>query len=388
MAQETRLPKYRKQSSKGEDRAFVELDGRRVYLGKYGSKVSRERYRRIIAERDAGGTFVEGSCSEITITELVAAFWDHAETYYRRPDGTKTNEITTLRYVLKPLIELYGSERVATFGPKRLKAVRERMIKMRWCRSSINKNMSRIRSVFRWGVENEIVAPNVLHGLQALRGLSRGRTEAVESEPVLPVPDGHINAVCPFVSSQVWALIQLQLHTGARAGELVGLRAVDIDTSGRVWAFRPEYHKTSHHEIKRVIFFGPTSQAILRPFMADRPIDAPLFSPREAEAERHAEAETHRRPDQQPNERKTNRKIGDVYTVGSYRRRIHRACVESETPQWSPHRLRHNAATRLRAEAGIDVAQTVLGHRIGSVITELYAEANVSKAIEIVRRIG
>ena len=35
----------------------------------------------------------------------------------------------------------------------------------------------------------------------------------------------HIDAIKPFVSRQVWALVQLQLLTGARAGELVGMRA-------------------------------------------------------------------------------------------------------------------------------------------------------------------
>jgi integrase len=44
------------------------------------------------------------------------------------------------------------------------------------------------------------------------------------------------------VSRQVWALIQLQLLTGARAGELVGMRPIDLDTSGRIWMFSPQEH--------------------------------------------------------------------------------------------------------------------------------------------------
>ena len=56
--------------------------------------------------------------------------------------------------------------------------------------------------------------------------------------------------------------------------------------------------------------------------------------------------------------------------------------------RWSPNRLRHNAATNLREEFGLDVAQTVLGHRIGSQVTELYAEANVRKAIEAIKKVG
>ncbi len=56
--------------------------------------------------------------------------------------------------------------------------------------------------------------------------------------------------------------------------------------------------------------------------------------------------------------------------------------------RWHPHQLRHNAATNLRREYGLDLAQTILGHRMGSIVTELYAEANVSKAMDVVAKIG
>ena len=65
-----------------------------------------------------------------------------------------------------------------------------------------------------------------------------------------------------------------------------------------------------------------------------------------------------------------------------------RACKAAGVPEWTPHRLRHNAATNLRREHGIDIAQTVLGHRLGSGITELYAEANVAKAKDVIAKIG
>lgn len=56
--------------------------------------------------------------------------------------------------------------------------------------------------------------------------------------------------------------------------------------------------------------------------------------------------------------------------------------------RWHPHQLRHNAATRLRREFGIDLAQTILGHRLGSAVTEIYAEANVAKAKDVIARVG
>nr|MBA3482772.1 hypothetical protein [Pirellulales bacterium] len=42
-----RIPKYR--FHKGSGQALVEIDGRRIYLGKHNSAESREQYRRLIA---------------------------------------------------------------------------------------------------------------------------------------------------------------------------------------------------------------------------------------------------------------------------------------------------------------------------------------------------
>src|SRR5262249_54214657 len=132
----------------------------------------------------------------LSVNELILAYWRHAEQHYRRPDGTPTDEIHCLRAALRPLRQLYGDTPVNDFGPLALKAVRHRMVETKdersgrpWCRRSINLHTYRIRSMFRWGVENELVPPSVLHGLQAVRGLQQGRSPARETGPVKPVPE-------------------------------------------------------------------------------------------------------------------------------------------------------------------------------------------------------
>ena len=45
------------------------------------------------------------------------------------------------------------------------------------------------------------------------------------------------------------------------------MRTRDIDTSGKIWEYRPESHKTEHHGKERVIFLGPRAQEIVRPFL-------------------------------------------------------------------------------------------------------------------------
>ena len=119
-----------------------------------------------------------------------------------------------------------------------------------------------------------------------------------------------------------------------------------------------------------------------------RAVDAFVFSPKEAEVWRHAQAPTHRRAGQKPNPTKTARTLGDRYTTDSYCRAIRRGCKAASVPRWTPLQLRHTAATALRREYGIDVAQTILGHQMGSAITEVYAEANQARAQDVIAKIG
>jgi hypothetical protein len=93
------------------------------------------------------------------------------------------------------------------------------MIKAGGSRSYVNKHMVRVRHVFRWGAENELVPASVYESLRAVPGRKRGRTGAWETEPVKPVPEADIEAVRRRVGRQIRALIDLQISTGARAGE-------------------------------------------------------------------------------------------------------------------------------------------------------------------------
>jgi hypothetical protein len=46
--------------------------------------------------------------SELTVNELVLAFWNHAQTHYRKLDGELTSEIHNFRVVIRDLRGLYG----------------------------------------------------------------------------------------------------------------------------------------------------------------------------------------------------------------------------------------------------------------------------------------
>ena len=382
----TKSPKYRRQKSKTGDLGFVELEGRRHYLGKYESPESKQKYLRLVSEWMTGSHNLS-SKDQITIIELAAGFWRHAQHYYRQSDGAPTSELDNFRIALKPLKELYGCLPAQEFGPLKLKTVRQRMVEKGWARTNINRMVGRVKLLFRWGTENELIRPDVLHALDSVPGLKRGRTEAPEPDPVLPVSSKEIEAVKPFVSSQVWALIQLQLHTAARGGELLKMRPIDLNMTDDVWSLKLDEHKTSYRGFERIIYIGPKGQEVIRPFLNGRPVNKYLFSPCEAVAGRRSKEKARRRPNQKKNVNKTNRTIGDFYTTTSYRKAIRRACLKAGIPVWTPHRLRHTTGTDIRRDHGLEAAQVFLGHARCDT-TQVYAETNQQKAIEIAQKIG
>ena len=412
---------------KASSQGYVRINGQVIYLGKYGLPETQQRYHQFIAEWMTAGCQLRVEADDITIVELCCRFWKHAEAYYRRPDGRPGKEMNHFKQALKPLRKLYGHTSAIEFGPLALRTVREEMIKMGWCRRHVNHNVGRIKRMFRWATENELVSGSAFHALQAVAGLRRGRSGARESEPVRPAPIEDVNAVKPYVSRQVWAMIQLQLYTAARGGEIVIMRPCDVDRSGKVWVFTPAEHKTAHYGYERRIYIGPRGQEVLRPFLL-RPAEACCFSPAEAEAERLAALHARRKtPLSCGNRPGTNRrsaprkKPGEHYTTPSYGRAIRYACERAFTPPerlakrenetiekwqarlskqqkaelrqwkrnrfWHPHQLRHNAATELRKEFGLESARIILGHR-SAAITEVYAELDQEKAISAMLKYG
>jgi integrase len=226
------------------------------------------------------------------------------------------------------------------------------------------------------------------------------------------VPEAFVDAVLPHVSRQVAAMIELQRLTGMRSGEVTILRGCDLDTSGKVWIFTPHDHKTAHHGHERKVYLGPKAQLVIRPFLkADS--QAYLFSPKDAVAEqleaKHASRKTPLSCGNRPGtnrKSKPKREPGERYDTNSYRRAIDRGIAAANKailaeaaaegiaekdaaliPHWHPHQLRHNAATNLRKEHGIEVARIILGHR-SAAITEVYAEVDHARAIDVMGKVG
>jgi integrase len=409
-----RTPKLRRHKATGQ--AVVTLNGHDHYLGVW-PKTSRtapahvrQAYDRLIAEWLRNGRqSARPQMDTLTIAEAIARFWQHVETHYRRPDGTPTNEVNDYRLTLRPLNHLYADTPAGDFGPLALEAVRQLMTdgythpkygpQERLSRNVINQRIERIRRMFKWLVSKQLVQPTVLTALQALTGLQRGRTEARETDPVLPVSRAVVEDTLPILRPMVADMVRLQLESGMRPGEMVSIRAIAIDMTGTVWLYKPDQHKTQHHGHQRIVPIGPKSQEIVKRYLTTN-VEAPLFSPARNMEDKKAELRNARKTKVQPSQldrgkKRPKRKPGHTYTTLTYGRSIANAIKrhnagkpESEhIPHWHPHQLRHTRALEIKREAGLDVARAVLGHR-SPCITEMYATLDVATAAQVMAKIG
>jgi integrase len=388
---------------KASGQGVVRLNGKDVYCGPYGTPECKARYLRALADWEAAdrqiatapadkppAAYSPPGSADLTVNEILVAYLKYADGYYVK-NGEPTSEPGNIRLAIKPLGEMFGDLAAAQFDPLQLKAVREAFIKAGLCRNEINRRVRLIVRGVKWCCSEGMMPPSVHHGLKTVDGLRKGRSGVRESKPVKPVPDAFVDAVLPHVSRQLAAMIELQRLTGMRPGEACIMRTMDINTSGRIWEYRPDSHKTEHHDRDRVIYIGPAAQAVLKPWL--RPdLASYLFSPAEAVAEHQAERRRNRKAKVQPSQvdrRKQGpkRTVGDHYNNRSYGHAVAKACDKAGVPRWAPNQLRHNAATRLRREFGLDVAKAVLGH--SSVMpTQVYAEQDAAKAMEAMARIG
>ncbi len=411
-----RPPKYC--HHKATQQATVSLNGKRIYLGPYGSPKSHREYQRILelwhTQRDTPPPKKDNSISEkrlasvtaatlrekriagspLTVNELALVFRRHAQEYYRK-NGTVTREASLFDDVIRILRKYHATSFLDDFGPVSLEALREKMIgDLGWSRKHINKQVGRLIRMFKWASSKELVNPKIPLSLASLSGLKKGRCEAKESPGVGCVDDSVVTATISKLPKIVGDMVKLQRLTGARPSEVCNLRPCDMDRTGDVWIYTPAEHKTEHHEKGRTIVIGPKAQRLLKPYLLGRLADSYCFSPAESEQKRR-EAATKARttPASCGNRPGTNRcaapkrKANDRYTTDSYRRAIHRACEANDITKWSPNRLRHTSATEIRRRFGLEAAQVVCGHESAEV-TQVYAERDLELAKKVARALG
>lgn len=364
-------------------RGFVELEGRRIYLGPWDEPGTTALYFRTVAEWASNGYRLPVPQDEITVDELIAQYVSYAKEYYVHPQtGEPSGFYEDVNKALQAVQKLYGDMPAISFGPKALRAVRQAWIDKDLSISTINSRVGSIRLCFKWACSNELIPVEVHQALCTLTGLRRGRGLGKDPVDRLPAPEPDIEKALEYLPGPLAAVVRLQLLTGARPSEILNLTPGQIECAGETWIATITHHKNSHRGKQRRIPFGQRCQAILRPYML-RGKDCFLFSPKEALRERRETARTGkgRRENQKPNSKATDRVVGDCYDHRAYGRAVRLACKKAGVPNWCPYRLRHSAATNIAKKAGLAVAGQVLQHQ-GLEQTSNYADHHLAVSME------
>lgn len=400
-------PKYSVDKTTGHARVY--LGGRKIMLGRAWTQESRDKYEQVVTDffrrqaqqelrrdeqletRLSAEHFRQAEMTP-TISELADLVGDWASGYYRK-NGEETREAGLVREAMAPMVELFGDDSCDEFGPQRLLKVRDYMVTtpngkgQLSSRKHINKQIGRIVRAFKWATEQELIDPTIHLALSAVQGLKTGRTSAPDHQPVQPVPDSIVNETLQYLTPVVADMVRIQRLTGCRPEEVRIMRPCDIDRTSYddVWIYVPDSHKNEHHQRGRHIAIGPQAQAVLEPYL-NRSRTKHCFSPRESYLQ-HVER---RRSNSTRNSRAkgtVSEIYGEVYSKDSYWQAIDRVCRANGIPRWSPNQLRHTAATEIRAAHGLEASQAVLGHAKAD-ITQIYAERDLQKAVDVARQQG
>jgi integrase len=263
----------------------------------------------------------------------------------------------------------------------------------------INKYVSRIRRIFTWGGEEEVVQATVIHALQAVKDLRKGEAGTYDNPPREPVPEDAIAATLPFLPPVIAAMVQVQYLTGMRPSEVFKMRIMDIDRNrgNGLWYYVPEFHKTEAHIGKKPIPLGKPEQELIAPYLVGKKPSDSVFSPRTAMKERAEQARSDRKSKLSPSQRerdarraeKKSGRVREFYDRDSYRRAVKYAIEKGnrhgqKIPHWSPYLLRNSAATAIELEHGLDEAQAQLGHTTAD-MTRRYSAAQLRQREKLAR---
>lgn len=415
-----KIPKLCRHKASG--RAVVCIDGKDHYCGKFGSPEAWKRYTQLISEWMHRKKFVPTQSKQIppsddfntlSIDELILRYFTYSEKYY----ANSTGELDKIRLALKPLRDLYGKKLVSEFGTKALKHVRETMTYERTRPSiytdflgnktkihkpttlsqrTINQRINIITRMFAWATEEELIPTNI-HIAAALKQVKPIRDGRFGVKPPTRVSAADMNtyqALLPHLPGPVKAMLQLINLTTMRSSDVCLMRPMDIDQSEPVWKYLPSKFKRSELSgtKQRVIMIGPEGQKILAPFLENRSPEAYLFSPKETMEEIFRERRTNRKTKVQPSQvtRKKpapKRTPGLKYDSKSFYAAVQKAIKKHGLGKLFPNQLRHGTGARIRKEFGIEHASKVMGHTHIST-TEIYADYDMAKTMEIMHKIG
>lgn len=376
MARKRREPGYCRHKPTNLGYAVFGTGTKPVYFpGPYGSESSIAAYQAAKAAWLAGAGQPRKSV-HVTVAVLVDDWLKaiQAEGLYRR-NGRPTSEVHVQRLALVPLARHLGATLVADFGAQQMESLRAHYLTLRtragqpWARKTVAKCLSRVRSLFAWGVGKGLVPATTYAAIIATSGQRKGKAGGRKTPKVRPAPAFDVGCVQLLAREPVRVLIWVQLLTGCRPGEAVAMTPADVDRSAEPWRYQVASHvwKLEHQQDgddtddePPTYWIGPRLRGILGPILDH--------------------AENWARP---PFLTRTNR----PYTRNAYYLAVRKLCERMDIPHWTPNRLRHSHGTEVRKVHGIEASRVKLGHKQLST-SQIYSERDQAKARGIAEQMG
>lgn len=348
------------------------------------------------------------------LSTLAQIYNQHNIDYYLPP----SREAYNISLAIMPLAEKYPDLQADEFTSLHLKEFLKFVVesdKYDWCRKLINERIRCIKRMFKWAASEMLISVHTFTALSTIEGLRKGRTIARESKKVLPANIELVNAVIDVVAPVIGDMIQIQILTAMRSGELCKMRPCNIDRSEEIWIYQPQAvdptkqynHKKDYLGYQKIITIGPKAKLLLAKYMFRDPTDY-CFKPTESYRQcLQAKSDKRKTPLKYGNRPGTNCKgtmpLNECFNSDGYMKIIKRACktafpmpkelTQEEKKQWEkqhhwhPHQLRHVAGTEVTRKFGIDAARAVLGHQKINT-TEYYVQLDLAKAKEVAKMMG
>lgn len=401
MPRKLRFPPYPSRPHRGSGQARItitEATGRRdVWLGPHGSDESWDRYREELARWQtarAGGSVPPPAAGQVlTVEQLIYRWLVHA----KAECSERGREYAQHKLAIAPLKRLFGSLPVGGFTAPRLEELRTAMVSGSWmtseeqeryrkrglpiglCRTTANRRIVRIRTMWGWAESKGLAPPGSYHHLLSLKGIKRKAQGVRHPVKRRPATEADIHRVLPLIQPHwkrrpVAAMLQLQWLTGCRSQDVRIMRTADIDQVGvdaggvRVWLYRPHLDKgdwrDGAEEAPRIIPLGPAAQQLLADWLLPDQPEAYLFRPR------------------------GRRDRGLPYAAGHYAQCVRRAARRAGLPWLQPYCARHGFRVRVSRELNLESARAAMGHASASMTAQYAHGQDVAIAANVARLMG
>ena len=344
----------------------------------------------------------------ITVGELLGKYIAYVKKTTR---PTRTNrEHADLQFTkrVQRFLEHYHSWPVADFGPDELLEVQNALVKYQYVRGKKKKRYTRrgvndvikwIRKIWKWGMGRQLITPEQVQGLEEVKPLRMGDTQAPDNHKRVRITDEEFWKVVNAVSGVVGDMLQLIWYTAMRPYEVCDMRPFDILCDDPdCWLYIPGRdqtpvgkHKTTRFERAKVIPLTQKCQEILKLRIKNFNSKEYIFNPKEALQEFFEKKSANRKtPLNHGNRPGTNRKRhpmikpSEKYDHHALRNACKRGCIRAGVEVFVPYDLRRTKATGTRSILGKEAAKVLLGHTKTDT-TDIYLLEEVQEAMKVAK---